>query len=43
MRRDITVFIKEKQTMGKTFLRLNEGELEGYVFFLSLVFVSTQC
>ena len=34
---DITAFVKEKQITGKTFLRLNEGDLEGYVFFLSLV------
>jgi hypothetical protein len=41
--RDITAFVKEKQIMGKTFLRLNDGDLEGYVFFslvlLSLFFV----
>ena len=31
--RDIIAFVKEKQITGKTFLRLNEGDLEGYVFF----------
>ena len=35
MTRDITAF-KEKQIAGKTLLRLNEGDLEGYVFFFSL-------
>ena len=38
--RDITVFFREKQITGKTFLRLNEGDLEGYVFFFFLVFPS---
>ena len=33
--RDIIAFVKEKQITGKTFLRLNEGDLEGYVFFFS--------
>jgi hypothetical protein len=42
---DITVFVEEKQITGKTFMRLNEGDLEGYVFFfpvflLYLFFVS---
>ena len=36
--RDIIAFVKEKQIPGKTFLRLNEGNLEGYVFFLSFLF-----
>ena len=35
--RDITAFVKEKQITRKTFLRLNEGDLEGYVFIFSLV------
>ena len=40
--RDIIAFVKEKQITGKTFLRLNEGDLEGYVFFFySFVFIST--
>ena len=34
MTRDITAF-KEKQIAGKT-LRLDEGDVEGYVFFFSL-------
>ena len=36
--RDIIAFVKEKQITGKTFLRLNEGDLEGYVFFFSSLF-----
>ena len=35
--RVITAFVKEKQITGKTYLRLNEGALEGYVFLFSLV------
>ena len=31
--RDIIAFVKEKQITGKSFLRLKEGDLEGYVFF----------
>ena len=31
--RDIIAFVKEKRITGKFFLRLNEGDLEGYVFF----------
>ena len=34
--RDIIAFVKEKQITGMTFLRLNEGDLEGYVFSFSL-------
>jgi len=33
--RDITAFIKERQITGKTFLRLNEDDLNGYVFFFT--------
>ena len=33
--RDIIAFVKEKQIAGKSFLRLNEGDLEGSVFFFS--------
>jgi hypothetical protein len=39
--RDITEFVKEKQIAEKTFLRLNQGDLEGYVLFFSLLFVLT--
>ena len=35
--RGITAFVKERQITGKTFLTLNEGDMEGYVFFFSLV------
>jgi len=34
---NITAFVKEKQITGKAFLRLTEGDLEGYVFFFSFV------
>ena len=37
MTRDIIVFVKEKQITRKTFLKLNEINLEGYVFFFSVV------
>ena len=37
MTSDITAFIKQKQITGKMFLRLNEGDLEGYVLLFSLV------
>ena len=35
--RVITASVKEKQITEKTFLRLNEGALEGYVFLFPLV------
>lgn len=35
--RVISLFVKKKQITGKTFLRLNEGDLAGYVFFFFLV------
>ena len=38
MTRDIIAFVKEKQITGKTFLRLNEGDLEGYVSFFLFSF-----
>ena len=38
--REIIAFVNDKQITGKTFLRLNEGDLEGYVFFFFL-FIST--
>ena len=41
--RDIIAFVKEKQITGKTFLRLNEGDLEGYVFFFPSFSFSTYC
>ena len=44
MTRDLIAFVKEKQITGKTFLRLNEGDLEGYVFYYlgsSLYLIST--
>ena len=35
--RDILASVKEKQITEKTFPRLNQGALEGYVFLFSLV------
>ena len=35
--RDIIASAKKKQITEKTFLRLNEGALEGYVFLFSLI------
>ena len=36
--RDLIAFVKEKQITEKTFFRLNEGDLEGYVFLLPWFF-----
>ena len=36
--RDLIAFVKEKQILEKTLLRLNEGDLEGYVFLLPWFF-----
>ena len=38
MTRDLIAFVKEKQITEKKFLRLNEGDLEGYVFLLPWFF-----
>ena len=36
--RDLIAFVKEKQILEKMLLRLNEGDLEGYVFLLPWFF-----
>ena len=36
---DIIAFVKEKQITRKMFLKLNEGDLEGYVSFFFFFFL----